>query len=93
MIYRCLFVFLAFVLLAQPAFGSGEGGVPRITPMELNSMLQSGKDILILDVRGGLSLERDLTVIKAAVRKPVAEIYRGEGLPVDMEQEIVLYCT
>lgn len=86
-----LFLFLIFLTL--PAFGAGVDIVPRITPQELNSMLTSEEEILVLDVRGGISEEKDLIVIKGAVRKALAELYRGEGLPTDKDKEIVTYCT
>ncbi len=89
------YILFLFVLMfsVSPAFGSGTVEVPRITPEELNSKLERGDGVLVLDVRAGLSKRERLTVIKGAVRKPLAEIYRGAGLPADMEKEIVTYCT
>ncbi len=86
---KVFFVFLFLIFQTLPAFGAGADSVPRITPLELNIMLDRGVDVLILDVSGSLSQK----VIRGAVRKALGELYRGEGLPMDKEKQIVTYCT
>ncbi|MBE9531664.1 MAG: hypothetical protein IME98_02535 [Proteobacteria bacterium] len=91
--FKVCSVFLFLLFLALPAFSAGADNVPRTTPAELNTMLERGDDLLVLDVRHALSQDKDSVVIKGAVRMALAELYRGEGLPMDKNKKIVTYCT
>ena len=99
---------LAVLLLApHPASAAGGAGgagealaraltnadVPRITPFELKELVDSGKTVLILDVRSEPLEEEGLMVIPGALRMPVVDIYRGLGLPEDKATRIATYCT
>jgi rhodanese-related sulfurtransferase len=84
---------LLLILWSFPAMCLAGERAPRITPAELNEVLLSGEDLLILDVRGALSKNSKESLIKGALRLDIASIYKGEGLPEDKSKRIVTYCT
>ncbi|MDB5947434.1 MAG: sulfurtransferase [Ramlibacter sp.] len=66
--------------------------VPRIAAHELRSLLASGSDALIVDVRSPASVQLDPRQIPAAI---VVELGRIEALARGLppEREVVLYCN
>ena len=68
-----------------------ELSISRIAPEELKEKLDSGEDIMIIDVRQELDFEAEPYIIPGAVRIPFEE---AESNPlVSGEHEIVVYCT
>jgi membrane protein DedA with SNARE-associated domain/rhodanese-related sulfurtransferase len=66
--------------------------VTRISPEELKNQLDSGEDVLILDLRDPLDFEANPQLIPTARRMPPAELEaRHEELPRDCD--VILYCT
>jgi membrane protein DedA with SNARE-associated domain len=64
----------------------------RITPEELRSMLDSGEQVVIVDLRHSLDSVTDPRVLPGAIRMlPEDVTERASTLPLD--QEIILYCT
>jgi hypothetical protein len=65
--------------------------VARVTPEELKQKLDSGEDILIIDVRHSLDFEADPYIIPGALRIPSEQLesYRQ----VLQDREVVVYCT
>jgi membrane protein DedA with SNARE-associated domain len=65
--------------------------VTRVTPEELKQKLDSGDDIMIIDVRHSLDFEADPYIIPGALRIPSEQL---EGYPeVPKDREVVVYCT
>ncbi len=65
--------------------------VARITPEELKRKLDTGEDVVVIDVRHALDFEADPYIIPGAVRIPFEEV---ESHPdVSSDREIVVYCT
>jgi membrane protein DedA with SNARE-associated domain len=68
----------------------GKLAVARITAEELSRMLETGEEIMILDLRSGL--ENDSNGIPGALKIPVEElIERQRDIPRD--RDIVLFCS
>ncbi len=68
-----------------------ELSIARITPEELKEKLDSGEDIMIIDVRQELDFETDPYIIPGAVRMRFEQV---ESNPVvSSDREIVVYCT
>ena len=68
-----------------------ELSIARITPEELKEKLDSGKDIMIIDVRQALDFEADPYIIPGAVR---IRFEQAESNPVvSGNREIIVYCT
>ena len=64
----------------------------RITPQDLNRMLQSGEKVVILDLRHPLDSVADPRTLPGAIRVLPEDVTSGAAqLPKD--REIVLYCT
>ena len=64
----------------------------RITPEEVRQMLDSGENIVILDLRHPLDSIADERTLPGAIRVLPAEVtLRADTLP--KNQEIILYCT
>jgi membrane protein DedA with SNARE-associated domain len=65
--------------------------IARITPEELKQKLESGENIMIIDVRHSLDFEEDPNIIPGALRIPFEQI---ESHPeISSDREIVVYCT
>lgn len=66
--------------------------VSRITPEELKSHLDSGVDVLIIDLRDPLDFNSNPVTIPKAIRLPPAELEeKHHELPRD--RDVILYCT
>lgn len=66
--------------------------VARIAPEELKRMLDSGEEVLIVDLRDALDFAENPNLIPTARRLPPDELEaRHEELPRD--RDLVLYCT
>ena len=64
--------------------------VPRMTPQDLHSRLETGEDIIVVDARASEAYGEQH--IEGSISVPVAEIEsRHQELPKD--KEIVFYCT
>lgn len=68
-----------------------ELSIARITPEELKEKLDSGEDMMIIDVRQELDFEADPYIIPGAVR---IRFEQAESNPVvSGNREIIVYCT
>lgn len=66
--------------------------IARILPEDLHEMIQSGEDLVIVDLRHSVDFEAEPTTLPGALRMSPEEIEdRHEELPRD--REIILYCT
>ncbi len=64
----------------------------RITPEEVKQMLESGENLVILDLRHPLDSVSDPRTLPGAIRVLPEEVTnRADTLPKD--EEIILYCT
>ena len=64
----------------------------RIRPEEVQQMLSQGQDVVIVDLRSGLSLQHDRQKVPGALLIPPEEFEQHvERIPHD--REIILYCT
>jgi membrane protein DedA with SNARE-associated domain len=66
--------------------------IARVAPLELKRLMDSGEDLMVVDLRGQLDFEADPVVIPGAVRLDPKEL-EDHGLEIPREQEVVLYCT
>ncbi len=64
----------------------------RITPEELYDRMNSGEDLVILDLRHSLSFEAEPELIPGAQRLDPDDIERAQEL-IPRDRDIVLYCT
>jgi membrane protein DedA with SNARE-associated domain len=65
--------------------------IARITPEELKQKLDTGEDIVIIDLRHSLDFEADPYIIPGALRIPLDQVERPQEALSD--REIVVYCT
>jgi membrane protein DedA with SNARE-associated domain len=65
--------------------------IARITPEELKQRLDSGEDVMIIDVRHALDFEADPYLIPGTLRIPSEELESYPEVPKD--REVVVYCT
>lgn len=65
--------------------------VARITPEELKQKLDSGEDVMIIDVRHALDFETDPYLIPGTLRIPSEQLESYPEVPKD--REVVVYCT
>lgn len=65
--------------------------VARITPEELKQKLDSGEDVMIIDVRHALDFEVDPYLIPGTLRIPSEQLESYPEVPKD--REVVVYCT
>lgn len=65
--------------------------VARITPEELKQKLDSGEDVMIIDVRHTLDFEADPYLIPGTLRIPAEQLESYPEVPKD--REVVVYCT
>ncbi len=68
-----------------------DDGIPSISPADLNTRLESGDEIVLVDVRE--PFERDIADLPdhGQLRIPVAELPGRVG-EIPQEAEVVLYC-
>ncbi len=66
--------------------------VARITPEELHQKLETGEEVLIVDLRHPLELEADPVVIPGAVRFSAQDL-EATRLPIPRDREVILYCS
>jgi rhodanese-like protein len=64
----------------------------RITPEELNQKLETGDEVMIVDLRHPLELEADPVVIPGAIRVS-AEDVEQRRLTIPQDREVILYCS
>ena len=64
----------------------------RITAEELRALLDSQRDVLVLDVRQPLDLLADLEIIPGATRIPPKEVLEKPSL-IPKDKDVVVYCT
>jgi membrane protein DedA with SNARE-associated domain len=66
--------------------------IGRITPEELKEKIDSGEELVIVDLRHSLDFEADPETIPGAFRMDVKELEeKSDRLPPD--REVILYCT
>lgn len=84
---------VALVLAVLPVAGmAADDGVPRIAKEALKAKIEKGEQIVILDVRTGMSYKGSDVKIKGALRIPPEAVeMRYKELP--MDKEIITYCT
>lgn len=79
-------------IIVMPFITAADDSVPRITKEALKAKIEKGEDIIILDVRTGMSYNDSSIKIKGALRIPPNEIEaRYKELP--MDKEIITYCS
>lgn len=66
--------------------------VARITPEELKQKLESGEEVVIVDLRHPLELDADPAAIPGAVRWDARDLAQGH-LTLPRDREVILYCT
>jgi rhodanese-related sulfurtransferase len=64
--------------------------IARITPEELRAMLESGEEVVVVDVRSPLESEQD--TVPGALRIPLEEMEQGHGA-IPRDRDIVLFCS
>ena len=86
-------IVITLVLVALSAIAmAANDSVPRITKEQLKAKMEKGEDIIVLDVRTGMSYKGSDIKIKGAMRIPPDAIdMRYKELPLD--KEIITYCT
>lgn len=83
--------YLGYKFLARRRF-MRELRIARITVQELKQRLDSGEEVVIVDLRHSLDFEADPETIPGAFRMDAKELEeKNERLPRD--REIILYCT
>ena len=84
---------IAVSIMFLPAIAlAADDNVPRITKEELKAKMDKGEDILVLDVRTGMSYTGSKTKIKGSMRMAPNDIeVWSKNLPKD--KEIITYCT
>jgi len=66
--------------------------IARIAPEELKRLLDSGEDILIVDLRHSIDFEADPRTLPGALHFDPGELeHRGNEIPRD--RDVILYCT
>ncbi len=66
--------------------------IDRITPEELKRKLDSGEDVVIVDLRGSMDFEAEPETIPGAKRMKAADVEAAKG-ELAKAPEVVLYCT
>ena len=86
-------IVITLVLVALSAIAmAANDSVPRIAKEQLRAKMEKGEDIIVLDVRTGMSYKGSDIKIKGALRIPPDAIdMRYKELPLD--KEIITYCT
>lgn len=89
--FCAIVITLVLVTLSAIAMAANDN-VPRIAKEELKAKMERGEDIIVLDVRTGMSYKGSDSKIKGAMRIPPDAIdMRYKELP--MDKEIITYCT
>ena len=91
--HRLCTIVITLVLVTLSAIAmAANDSVPRITKEQLRAKMEKGEDIIVLDVRTGMSYKGSDIKIKGALRIPTDAIdMRYKELPLD--KEIITYCT
>jgi membrane protein DedA with SNARE-associated domain len=66
--------------------------IARITPEELNRKIESGEEVVVVDLRGSLDFEAEPKTIRGAIRLAPDKIEEGHH-QIPRDREIVLFCT
>ena len=66
--------------------------IARITPEALRQKLETGKEVLIVDLRHPLEFDADPAVIPGAIRLSTGDL-EARRLPFPRDQEVILYCS
>ena len=83
------FIFLKYLHRRQVAH---KLSIPRITPDLVKKKMDSGGDLLIVDVRSDLEMESEPFTLPGAFHVPLEQIEKNlQAFPAD--RDIVLYCT
>ena len=89
--FCAIVITLVLVTLSAIAMAANDN-VPRIAKEELKAKMERGEDIIVLDVRTGMSYKGSDIKIKGALRISQDAIdMRYKELP--MDKEIITYCT
>lgn len=79
-------------IIVMPFITAADDSASRITKEALKAKIEKGEDIIILDVRIGMSYKDSNIKIKGALRIPPEAVEaRYKELP--MDKEIITYCT
>ena len=91
--HRLCTIVITLVLVTLSAIAiAANDSVPRITKEQLKAKMEKGEDIIVLDVRTGMSYKGSDIKRKGAMRMPPDAIdMRYKELPLD--KEIITYCT
>ena len=83
---------IAIIFIMMPFITAADDSAPRITKEALKAKIEKGEDIIILDVRTGMSYKDSNIKIKGALRIPPEAVEaRYKELP--MDKEIITYCS
>jgi membrane protein DedA with SNARE-associated domain len=66
--------------------------IARITPEALRQKLETGEEVLIVDLRHPLEFDADPAVIPGAVRLSTGDL-EARRLPFPRDREVILYCS
>jgi hypothetical protein len=66
--------------------------VARVTPEELRSMLESGSDVAIVDLRRALEVQHDQVKLPGAIWIDLGDLEAREG-EIPREKDVILYCS
>ena len=66
--------------------------IARVTPEELRSMMDSGRDVVVVDLRHGVEVQHESVKIPGAIWIPMEELHQRED-EIPRESEVVLYCS
>ncbi len=66
--------------------------IARITPEELHQKLETGEEVMIVDLRHPLEFDADPVVIPGSVRFSARDL-EARRLPIPRDREVILYCS
>jgi membrane protein DedA with SNARE-associated domain len=66
--------------------------IARISPEELHRKMDSGEEVLVVDLRHSLDFDADPEMIPGAIHRHAEELEKNP-LEIPRDKEIVLYCT
>ena len=91
LVVGALVAYIAYKFVARQRF-LRELRIARITPEELKQKIDSGEDLVIVDLRHSMDFEADPETIPGAFRMDAKELEeKNDRLPRD--REVILYCT
>jgi membrane protein DedA with SNARE-associated domain len=91
LVFAALAGYIAYKFAARQKF-LRDLRISRITPEELKLKLDSGEDLVIVDLRHSMDFEADPELIPGAFRMDAKELEeKNDRLPRD--REVILYCT